>query len=66
MSKKLDRAQAHIKGIDVARMILKFREEFKDVYPSQIFSSTPFSAVGPCHSFIGFCIQKGYLETKDE
>lgn len=63
---KITRAQAFVEGLDVAKMIMDFQDEFKDVYPDHIMYSDPFTAVGPAHSFIGYCIQKGYLEVPTE
>lgn len=59
---KVTRAQAFVEGLDVAKMIMEFQAEFAEVYPDHILHSDPFVAVGPTHSFIGYCIQKGYLE----
>ena len=58
MTSKTARAQAFIEDLTVAKMMMEFNNEFRDVYPADYLTQ----AVGPTQSFIGFCIQKGYLE----
>ena len=58
MASKTTRAQAFIESLTVAEMMMEFNREFRDVYPDHYLPS----AVGPTQSFIGFCIQKGYME----
>ena len=60
MNEKTKAAQAHIDGLSLSKAQMEFQSEFRDVYPFEVLAS-PFMAVGPMQSFLGFCVQRGYL-----
>lgn len=57
---KVADAQSHIDGIEVARMIMEFHNEFRHVYPTDVMASS-LCAVGPLQSMIGLAIRNGHL-----
>lgn len=60
----LEDAQSQIDGTEIARMQKEFVREFRDIYPTELILRM-FIAVGPMHSFIGFCMKRGYLDGGD-
>lgn len=58
MSKR-EKAQSHIDGLTVARIILDFQTNFRDVYPVEILAA---HGVGPLQSLIGHAIENGLLQ----
>lgn len=60
-SDKVAKAQAEIEGTIVARMILDFHAEFRDVYGMNVLASS-LCAVGPLQSLIGLAIRNGILK----
>ncbi len=59
MKNSIDRSQSYIDSTIVAEMMVKFDDDFKEIYPPHIIKQI---GVGPMHTFIGYCIQNGYLE----
>lgn len=51
--------QDEIDGKLVARMILNFHHEFREVYPERVHIG--LGAVGPMQTFIGLAIKNGLL-----
>ena len=60
MNAKIAKAHAHIDGSVVARMILEFMSEFRDVYGKETLESS-LCAVGPLQSLLGNAIEKGVI-----
>jgi hypothetical protein len=57
-------AQSEIDGLLVAKILMDFHTEFRDVYPDQ--THVNLAAVGPIHSLIGLAIKNGYLKKNNE
>jgi len=60
MNAKIAKAQAHIDGRVIARMIMEFHMEFRDTYGKDTMVSS-LCAVGPLQSMIGNAIEKGII-----
>lgn len=60
MSNIREDAQSRIDGKIVARMVMEFHRELRDVYPLDVMASN-LCAVGPLQSMIGLAIKNGWL-----
>lgn len=63
MNNKIKQAHENIDGQTVARMIIDFQREFRDVYPTEVLASY-LCAVGPLQSLLGLGIKHGFIEVK--
>lgn len=58
MTQKIEKAHANIEGTRIARAIIEFQREFRDVYGEDTLTSS-LCAVGPLQSLVGHAIAKG-------
>lgn len=57
-------AREHIKGTQVAQMIMDFWSDFSSAYPKDVMTSS-LCAVGPLQAMIGLAIERGNLAIPD-
>jgi len=65
MHPKLEETHALIDGKTVARIIIEFQNEFRDVYGTHLLACE-LTAVGPLQSLIGMAIKNGHLRASKE
>ena len=60
----LEEVQSHIDSSLVAKIVLEFNREFKDVYPTDVRSR--YIAVGPAQALLGLAIKNGHIKVNTD